>query len=100
MGNHRPHAQGSNPLALWSFLIHDMANNKRRPYTTKLPSQLEPGDKIMLQGSTSSEPVIMEVLTKPDRPDYKEPWLIHTDRYPKGCTAEGTLRIPLVREDP
>jgi hypothetical protein len=66
---------------------------QKRSYTTKLPSQVDAGDVILLQGGGTAT-----VTIQPDRPDKGEPWLIKTDRWPQGCLAEPALRIPIKRE--
>lgn len=71
----------------------------RRNHTTKLPSQIDMGDKILMQGSTGP-PVQATVTKQPEKPKiYGDNWIIFTTMHPKGCFAAPSLRIPILREN-
>ncbi len=67
----------------------------KRSFTTKLPSQVDQGDLIILRGSKPHELKFARVTEQPVRPEKGEPWILKTNVEPRGFSAAPTLRIPI-----
>jgi len=67
----------------------------KKIHTTKLPSQIQAGDKIILHGNPYR---LTEVIAEPVKSNCSVMWLIRTTTHPKGTYAEPTLRIPVLIE--
>jgi hypothetical protein len=71
----------------------------KRIHTTKLPSQIDKGDMIMLAGDKPHAYKLATVLEQPVKPERGEPWILKTDREPRGFSAPPTLRIPIYLDE-
>lgn len=67
----------------------------KRIHTTKLPSQIDIGDLILLAGDKPHTFKFARVTAQPVRPEKGEPWILKTDAEPRGFSAAPTLRIPI-----